>query len=255
MRVAWSAQETNQRSADTTPVEGRHNVNTRPKTRASTQRKRVPISQQKRVGKHRKIQDARKREEVKANVDKSQTIIQRNYPFVYVGNVHAFFFFECNAKLTVLFLAQLKSTITEARLEELFASCGEIHHTSIRCSRGQAVTVGTRVPDNRLTSRDRQYASVEFKTVTGAKKALTFNGKCVDGVPIVVVTSPADLPEVKDIVHTRIEQTQENKGLFSRFQRKLRSKPVAYEPTEEYDQPSKTDVVRIFGYSIRKTIA
>ncbi|KAF5387840.1 hypothetical protein D9615_000358 [Tricholomella constricta] len=230
MRANWNQpHDTVKRPASTAPPEGRRNTNDRAKTSAS---KRAGISQYKRGDKYRRIQDAKKRVELRTNADKSQNPIRRNYPFVYVGN--------------------LKSTITEERLEELFAPCGKIHHTSIRCSRGQAVTVGVSV--DQLTSRDRQYASIEFMTLEGAKLALHLHGKLIDGLEIVVATSPADLPEVQDIVHSRIGQAREKKGLLNQFQRKLKSKPIPTEPTEEFNRPVKADRHRLFGISFAKCI-
>ncbi|KAG5639001.1 hypothetical protein H0H81_007909 [Sphagnurus paluster] len=157
------------------------------------QRKRVGIPQHKRGDKHLAIQEAKKRVTVKTNLDKRDSKLRRNYPFIYVGN--------------------LKSSITAERLRSLFASCGRIFNVSIRCSRGQAVTVGVPVPEDLLTTRDRQYASVEFCDLEGAKLALRMNGKLVDGLEIVVCSSPADLPEVQDIVNTRLANAEEKKGL------------------------------------------
>jgi len=233
MRVAWNqSPDATKRPADVPPQGGRRGSSARIKINPPAQRKRVSISQQKRENKFHAVQEAKRRITVKANMDKSQVRVQRTFPFVYVGN--------------------LKSSITEERLRTLFAPCGRIFRIGIRCSRGQAVTVGVPVPENMLTSRDRQYASIEFHDLEAAKLALRLNGAIVDGLDIVVSTTPADLPEVQDIVQTRIGQRQGNKGLYDHFRRKLRSQPIPAEPTEEFNHQDRH---RVFGFSFAKCLA
>lgn len=79
---------------------------------------------------------------------------------------------------------QLKASITKQRLQDYFAHCGTIHRIEIRCSRGQAITT-VLVPEDRLTSRDRQYASIEFTTPEAARLSLRLHGKEIDGCEIV----------------------------------------------------------------------
>ena len=88
-------------------------------------------------------------------------------------------------KLTI---SQLKASITKQRLEDYFAHCGTIHRIEIRCSRGQAITSGIPVPEDRITSRDRQYASIEFTSPEAARLSLRLHGKEIDGCEIVACT-------------------------------------------------------------------
>ncbi|GLB33742.1 hypothetical protein LshimejAT787_0106260 [Lyophyllum shimeji] len=233
MRVAWNqSPDTAKGPADAAPQGGRRSSNARTRANPPTQRKRASISQQKREEKLHAVQEAKKRNTVKTGTDKSQVKVRRTFPFVYVGN--------------------LKPSITEERLRALFAPCGPIFRIGIRCSRGQAVTVGVPVPENVLTPRDRQYASIEFHDLEAAKLALRLNGAIVDGLQIVVSTTPADLPEVQDIVQTRIAQKQGNNGLLEHFRRKLRSQPVPAEATEQFNPQDRH---RIFGFSFAKCLA
>lgn len=83
---------------------------------------------------------------------------------------------------------QIESSVSVARLEALFLPCGPIARTQMRCSRGQAITVGLAVPDVVKTERDRQYATIEFKDAGAARKALRFNGRLLDQSRLVVCT-------------------------------------------------------------------
>jgi hypothetical protein len=92
---------------------------------------------------------------------------------------------DSNIKLS---LHQLESSITQELLNSTFSPCGSISRIQIRCSRGQAVTVGVAVPKDVRTARDRQYATIEFKDAKAARNALRLNGKVLDGCQLVVRT-------------------------------------------------------------------
>jgi len=78
-------------------------------------------------------------------------------------------------------------------LQEVFGKFGSIMRITIRCSRGQAVGVGMPIPVAALTSRDRQYATIEFNDPNSVKKALKMNGAIVDGCRLVVRDSSSCL--------------------------------------------------------------
>ena len=81
---------------------------------------------------------------------------------------------------------QIDPSINVQRLEEYFSICGKVRRVQLRCSRGQAINIGIAVPENIRTTRDRQYATVEFKDYRGARNALQLNGKKLDGCKLVV---------------------------------------------------------------------
>ncbi|KAF8076321.1 hypothetical protein FPV67DRAFT_1471300 [Lyophyllum atratum] len=239
MRVSWnqSPDKINVAAGPAqVPQGGRRGSDVRAKVNAPVQRKRGAIHQHKREDKLHAVQEAKKKVAMKTNADKGrpQVKVQHTLPFVYVGN--------------------LQSSITEERLRAMFAPCGSICRIGIRCSRGQAVTIGVPVPASLLTSRDRQYASIEFHNLEAAKLALRLNGARVDGLEIVVTSTPANLPEVQDIVRTRIKQKKGNlkKGLLNQFKLKLGFNPIRVEPTEEFPPQDRH---RALGISFAKCLA
>ncbi|KAF8627197.1 hypothetical protein AX15_004514 [Amanita polypyramis BW_CC] len=129
------------------------------------------------------VKDAARKHHRKATLSK---LNGTDYSFVYIGNIDP--------------------SINAQRLEEYFSKCGKVCRVQLRCSRGQAINIGIAVPENVRTSRDRQYATVEFKDYRGARKALQLNGKELDGCRLVVSITPTDLPEVQDIVDMRISE-------------------------------------------------
>ncbi|KAF8640109.1 hypothetical protein AX17_001345 [Amanita inopinata Kibby_2008] len=123
---------------------------------------------------------------------KRETLSKTNrsdYSFVFVGNVD--------------------SSITVQRIEEYFSQCGKVFRVLLRCSRGRPI--GVAQPDAGLTTRDRLYASVEFKDYRGARNAMRLNGTKLDGRKLVVSITPTDLPEVQDIVNSRMTEIMNRK--------------------------------------------
>ncbi|KAK2466163.1 hypothetical protein APHAL10511_001805 [Amanita phalloides] len=127
------------------------------------------------------VKDAAKRKHRKSSLCRTNRC---DFSFVYVGNIDP--------------------SINEHRLEEYFSKCGKVCRIQLRCSRGQAVNIGIAIPEHVRTSRDRQYATVEFRSYREARNALYLNGKRLDGCKLVVSITPTDLPEVQDIVDKRI---------------------------------------------------
>ncbi|KAF5364093.1 hypothetical protein D9756_000684 [Leucocoprinus leucothites] len=92
-----------------------------------------------------------------------------------------------------VFVGNLKPTITEEQLRARFSPCGPIIQIVIRCSSGQVTKKG--LP---FGPRDMRYATIEFRDSKAYLKALRLNGHLLDGVEMVVCTSPLDLPEAKE---------------------------------------------------------
>ncbi|KAF9452494.1 hypothetical protein P691DRAFT_660928, partial [Macrolepiota fuliginosa MF-IS2] len=90
-------------------------------------------------------------------------------------------------------------TITEEQLWARFAPCGPLLRIVVRCSRGQAINVLSEDFGWPFGPRDRKYATVEFSDSKAYLKALQLNGQLLDGAPMVVSTSPTDLPEAKEL--------------------------------------------------------
>lgn len=136
------------------------------------------------------------------------------YSYVYVGNV--------SVSLSLCLTnphpyQQIDPIISTKDLEAFFKPCGPVACIQVRCSRGQAITRNMPVPSNVRTSRDRQYATVEFSDSKAVQKAILKNGSRLKGcrlvvcvqlyrsfelliIPAQVSVSAADLPEVKDIL-------------------------------------------------------
>jgi hypothetical protein len=69
----------------------------------------------------------------------------------------------------------------------------------IRASRGAAAT--RYLSPDQMKSNDRCYATVEFKRQGAARAALGLSGIQIAGIPISICLTPADLPEVQDIMN------------------------------------------------------
>ncbi|KAJ2931687.1 hypothetical protein H1R20_g5423, partial [Candolleomyces eurysporus] len=168
------------------------------------------------------------------------------HPFIYVGN--------------------LQANITEKRLHGIFRKFGTVTRIEIRRSGGQAVTVGVAIPEEVKGSKDRFYATIEFSERSSAKSALRLNGKQLDDAALVVSLSPVDLPEMRDIVKSRVSKMDS-----SRTRVQPRTMPGAFdtglfsEPTFVESTPPKTaktpvataageDRHRIMGYSFPATV-
>jgi len=116
-------------------------------------------------------------------------------------------------------------------LYQTFIHCGTISRIQIRCSRGSAVTIGQPVAAHMRTPRDRQYASIEFASPASIRKALRLDGCILHGARLVVrfekilsllflevffslqvSISPADLPEVRDVIMKRVGRFRNQLG-------------------------------------------
>lgn len=163
-----------------------------------------------------------------------------DYSFVYVGNIDP--------------------AIAESRLREYFSTCGQVCRVQLRCSRGQAVSIGVTVPENVRTTRDRQYASIEFQDYRGARNALRLNGSVLDGCELVVTITPADLPEVKDIVDSRLSEikSRDPHNLAPNSVPRATARPLRTQPTEQAideSHSSRKDRFQMFGLSFGKCVA
>ncbi|KAF8165403.1 hypothetical protein B0H34DRAFT_793797 [Crassisporium funariophilum] len=173
-----------------------------------------------------------------------------------------------------VFVGDVEPSITPQQLETFFKTCGTVSKVDIRCSRGQAITVGLAVPLAVRGPRDRQYAIVHFKEPSSARKALALNGSAIDGCKLVVCASAADLPEVQDIVLSHIGTIRQRQARSKppkppsanpRSVTSLRTqaadynddfRPLVKNDTErfiDYRDP-KVDRLRIFGFSFAKCI-
>jgi len=161
--------------------------------------------------------DAAKKHHKKEVLSKTN---RTEYSFVYVGNIDP--------------------TITERQLQEFFSACGKVCRIQLRCSRGQAITIGVAVPEGIRTNRDRQYASIEFEDYRGARNALRLNGEVLDGCELVVSITPTDLPEVQDIVDSRISEIK-NRACRSNASDNgwHTARPLEAQPTEEFIEGSQ----------------
>ncbi|KAF8974284.1 hypothetical protein BDZ97DRAFT_9375 [Flammula alnicola] len=186
-----------------------------------------------RAAKLKEVGEAKRKDEKKKQVRRPAAF---NHTHVYIGN--------------------LESSITQARLEAYFKDCGRIRTTIIRCSRGQALTVGVAVPLAVRSARDRMYASMEFYDTKSALNALKYNDTVLDGCQLVVSASAADLPEVMDIVRPHLQnmrqRDQQTRPLPpSRFSR---PRPLVRNDTQRDFTDPKNDRIRIFGFSFNKCI-
>jgi len=179
--------------------------------------------------------DAAKKHHKKEALSKTN---RTEYSFVYVGNIDP--------------------TITGRRLQDFFSTCGKVCRVQLRCSRGQAITIGVAVPEDIRTKRDRQYASIEFEDYRGARNALRLNGEVLDGCELVVSITPTDLPEVQDIVNTRISEIK-NRVCRNNASHNVwhAERPLVSQPTEEVmegSQLGRRDRHRVLDVSFGKCV-
>lgn len=132
--------------------------------------------------KKREIEMAHRREQIRRQLKK------REWSYVFVGNV--------------------EPTADECALHNLFIKCGPISRIQIRCSQGRAITIGQAIPAHLRTVRDRQYATIEFVNPNSVRKALKLDGTRLHGTQLVVCLTAADLPEVANIVYSRLGRVQ-----------------------------------------------
>ncbi|KAG9219531.1 hypothetical protein CCMSSC00406_0009770 [Pleurotus cornucopiae] len=161
------------------------------------------------------IQMAARRSKKKGAADKRLTVAGVIWDFVYVGNINP--------------------AATYDQLRQLFEPCGTVTRIQLRCSRGQAVTIGRAVKPDLRNSRNRQYATVEFARSSSARKALKLDGTSLNGCKLVVTVSPADLPEVQEILDARQAELAKRKksgGDANTVKNPARSKRSLHQPTE-----------------------
>ncbi|KAF9006440.1 hypothetical protein BDQ17DRAFT_1351746 [Cyathus striatus] len=158
-------------------------------------------------------------------------------------------------EFTYVFIGNITPGTPSEDIRQFFSSCGEVTKVTIRCSRGQGVTATVLIPDELRRPRDTQYATVEFTHSRSAMFAMRLNGRLLNGYPVVVCASPADLPEVQDMVQTRVGKMQKH-GLPHDIPPRIQSnRPLAHEDTEEViDANADRDRHRIFGYSFAKCV-
>ncbi|CAA7259707.1 unnamed protein product [Cyclocybe aegerita] len=153
-----------------------------------------------------------------------------------------------------VFVGNLQSHITPSDLEKHFQHFGIIKDIIIRCSRGQAVPSGLVLPTAASSKNDRQYASIEFKEPKSAIKALSYHGRMLLGCTLAVALSPAEMPEVVDIVDKRLKSICERQYVSPSA-----PKPLMKSDTErclDHTEPS-VDRHRInfgWGFSFAKCI-
>ncbi|KAF9569045.1 hypothetical protein CPC08DRAFT_746024 [Agrocybe pediades] len=148
--------------------------------------------------------------------------------------------------LNYVFVGNLLPSINESHIRKHFRHCGQIVHVSIRCSRGRPINAA--LPGS---EKDRHYASVEFTSTRSAKKALILDRTHLEGCKIVVSSSAADLPEVKDMVQERLKKLKEPASKQADA-----PKPLEAHDTERFIdyRTSDGDRMRIFGWSFAKCI-
>ncbi|EIW61854.1 uncharacterized protein TRAVEDRAFT_57037 [Trametes versicolor FP-101664 SS1] len=123
----------------------------------------------------------KKKKEAKPVIKPSQV----QWSFVYVGN--------------------LSSSVTDAQLAALFGPCGPIRRIQIRASGGICVpTANLPRPYFGFGKVDTavHYATVEFESSDGSRKAMELDRRVLEGRQIIVTFNIADLPETCDILKT-----------------------------------------------------
>ncbi|KAL4263715.1 RRM domain-containing protein [Pleurotus pulmonarius] len=192
------------------------------------------------------IQMAARKYKKKGAVDKKLTVSGVVWDFVYVGNINP--------------------AATYDQLKQLFEPCGTVTRIQLRCSRGQAVTIGRAVKPELRNSRNRQYATIEFARSSSARKALKLDGTTLNGCKLVVTVSPADLPEVQEILDARQAELAKRKKTgndANTAKNPARSKRSLHQPTEldiagsDRLTPSpmpKKDRHVMLGFSFPKTV-
>ncbi|KAJ3484506.1 hypothetical protein NLJ89_g11974 [Agrocybe chaxingu] len=155
-----------------------------------------------------------------------------------------------------VFVGNLQSHITASDLEKHFQHFGTIQDITIRCSRGQAICSGLALPTAASSENDRQYASIQFKEPKSAIKALSYHGRMLLGCTLAVALSPAEMPEVADIVDKRLKSICERQYHSSSAPKPLVLVKSDTERCLDYAGPS-VDRHRInfgWGFSFAKCI-
>lgn len=125
----------------------------------------------------------KKKKEAKPVIKPSQV----QWSFVYVGNVSSFSS-ECKSEAYDL-CVQLSSSVTDAQLAALFGPCGPIRRIQIRASGGICVpTANLPRPYFGFGKVDTavHYATVEFESSDGSRKAMELNRRVLEGRQIIV---------------------------------------------------------------------
>jgi RNA recognition motif-containing protein len=131
-----------------------------------------------------------------------------------------------------VYVGNIEPTIDESTLYQTFIHCGKISRIQIRCSRGAAVTIGRPAAASIHTSRDLQYATIEFTSEIAVRNALTLNGCKLHGARLLVTISSGDLPEVKDAIMRRVDRFQRLSSGPQPIPR--RSARIQYQKTEPF---------------------
>lgn len=100
-----------------------------------------------------------------------------------------------------VYVSNLNSTITHQMLHDAFSRFGTVKRIIVRASGGVPLK---NYPGSKPTAWDRQYASVEYCEPVSAKRALSFDGRTLNGVQVAVCYNAADLPETHEAVAQRI---------------------------------------------------
>lgn len=184
------------------------------------------------VAKEEDAKQSKKARTKKESAEKTQSKRLTDPSYIYVGN--------------------LRSGITQERLQFAFTKFGPIKQTLIRVSMGCAVT---NVPAQVRGPRDRRYATIDFFSPIAARKALVMNGTILDGCQLVVTLSAADLPEVRDMVNQRLSTMRAH--LTPETAQGGKSTPLTLQPTERFHDfgEAQSDRHNIFGLSFTKCVA
>ncbi|KAH9938445.1 uncharacterized protein B0H18DRAFT_967222 [Fomitopsis serialis] len=102
-----------------------------------------------------------------------------------------------------LYVGNLVRGITQEMLADFFKKnrCGKVMRVIIRTTSGVPASAHSSLPSS-LT--DRMYASVEFTDVFAIRRALALNGAKLNGARLTICLTPAELPEIQDIVKTHM---------------------------------------------------
>ncbi|KZT12943.1 uncharacterized protein LAESUDRAFT_808443 [Laetiporus sulphureus 93-53] len=145
------------------------------------------------IGKKHKLEMSKKKKSQVREVPKHQWLRRHEWSYIFVGN--------------------LNSSVSEEMLKTVFEPYGEVYRIQIRASAG----VPSAVPlPNVSSAADQQYASVEFRDITAARRALCANGQIIPGtkVKMTVSLSIDDLPETQKILEERIASKAPPRDIF-----------------------------------------
>jgi len=132
----------------------------------------------------------------------------------------------------MVFIGNLHPRTTPAELYELLDGRESVRNIVIRSTRGCGVVI----PDEAMTTSDRCYASVEFNGFGATWEALNKhdpkNPLILHGLPIIIKLSPADMPEVSEILERTMGYLLENKSKSKRTKRRVTRRRLAIQKTE-----------------------